>query len=160
MAIVCGVPNFRIFMVCTVTIKGKGFPQPIVAIGAMRVRGLLQVLDLTEQCWPWSNCSKSRSSQVSHCLPFHLMDLQSTLIISKSKGPSETLRDIRSSTYQMCGIEENTNRTNKFHKRTCNVTPLVRNIWWKIVENGRNCSWGAISPLIHNILLPEVRFLC
>ena len=25
---------------------------------------------------------------------------------------------------------------------------------------GRNCSWGAISPLIHNILLPDVRFLC
>ena len=29
-----------------------------------------------------------------------------------------------------------------------------------IVEKGRNCSWGAISPLIHNILLPDVRFLC
>ena len=25
---------------------------------------------------------------------------------------------------------------------------------------GRNCSLGAISPLIHNILLPDVRFLC
>ena len=42
--------------------------------------------------------------------------IQSTLVISKSKGPSETLRDIRSSTYQMCRIEENTNRTTKFHK--------------------------------------------
>ena len=42
--------------------------------------------------------------------------LQSTLVISKSKGPSETLRDIRTSTYQMCSIEENTNRTTKFHK--------------------------------------------
>ena len=29
-----------------------------------------------------------------------------------------------------------------------------------ILEKGRNCSWGAISPLIHNILLPDVRFLC
>ena len=29
-----------------------------------------------------------------------------------------------------------------------------------IVEKGRNCSWGAISPLIHNIFLPDVRFLC
>ena len=27
-----------------------------------------------------------------------------------------------------------------------------------IVEKGRNCSQGAISPLIHNILLPGVRF--
>ena len=37
--------------------------------------------------------------------------VQSTLVISKSKGPSETLRDIRSLTYQMCRIEENTNRS-------------------------------------------------
>ena len=29
-----------------------------------------------------------------------------------------------------------------------------------IVGKGRNCSSGAISPLIHNILLPDVRFLC
>ena len=42
--------------------------------------------------------------------------IQSTLIISKSKGLSETLRDIRTSTYQMCRTEENTNRTTKFHK--------------------------------------------
>ena len=42
--------------------------------------------------------------------------VQSTFIISKSKGPSETLRDIRTSTYQMSRIEENTNRTTKFHK--------------------------------------------
>ena len=32
------------------------------------------------------------------------------------EGTSETLRDIRTSTYQMCRIEENTNRTTKFHK--------------------------------------------
>ena len=31
---------------------------------------------------------------------------QSTLVISKSKGPSKTLRDIRTSTYQICSIEE------------------------------------------------------
>ena len=42
--------------------------------------------------------------------------IQSTLVNSKSKGPSEILRDIRSSTYQMCRTEENTNRTTKFHK--------------------------------------------
>ena len=34
--------------------------------------------------------------------------LQSTLVISKSKGPSKTVRDIRTSTYQICSIEENT----------------------------------------------------
>ena len=32
--------------------------------------------------------------------------IQSTLVISKSKGLSETLRDIRTSTYQICRIEE------------------------------------------------------
>ena len=46
----------------------------------------------------------------------NLLDVQSTLVISKSKGPTETLRDIRTSTYQMCRIEENTKQTTKFHK--------------------------------------------
>ena len=62
------------------------------------------------------------------------VQIQSTIVISKPKGPSETLRDIRTSTYQLCRIEENTNRTTKFHKWTCNLTPLVRNmlkILWK-----------------------------
>ena len=43
-------------------------------------------------------------------------NVQSTLVISKLKGPSKTLRDIRTSTYQIFRIEENTNRTTKFHK--------------------------------------------
>ena len=43
-------------------------------------------------------------------------ELQSTLVISKLKGPSETLQDIRTSTYQIFRIEENTNCTTKFHK--------------------------------------------
>ena len=62
--------------------------------------------------------------------------LQSTLIISKSKGPAKTLRDIRTSTYQMCRIEENTKRTTKFHKWTCNLTPLIRTIYWKYCGKG------------------------
>ena len=37
------------------------------------------------------------------------IQLQSTLVISKSKGPSKTVRDIRTSTYQICSIEEKTN---------------------------------------------------
>ena len=47
---------------------------------------------------------------------FKIFILQSTLIISKSKEPSETLRDIRTSTSQIWRIEENTNGTTKFHK--------------------------------------------
>ena len=35
-------------------------------------------------------------------------EIQSTLVISKSKGPSKTVRDIRTSTYQICSIEEKT----------------------------------------------------
>ena len=58
-----------------------------------------------------------------------VLDIQSNLVISKSNGPSETLRDIRTSTYQMYRIEETTDRTTKFHKLTCNLTPLVRNIY-------------------------------
>ena len=54
--------------------------------------------------------------------------MQSTLVISKSKRPAEKLRDIRTATYQMCRIEENTNRTTKFHKYTRNLTHLFRNI--------------------------------
>ena len=63
-------------------------------------------------------------------------EIQSTLVISKSKGPSEILPDIRTSTYQICRIEANTNRTTKFHKWTCNLIPLVRNIYWKYCGNG------------------------
>ena len=39
--------------------------------------------------------------------------IQSTLVISKSKGPSKTLRDIRTSTYQICSIEEKNNLNNQ-----------------------------------------------
>ena len=38
-------------------------------------------------------------------LAYHI---QSTLVISKSKGLSKTARDIRTSTYQICSIEEKT----------------------------------------------------
>ena len=52
-----------------------------------------------------------------------------SLVISKSKGPSDSLRDITTSTYQIFRIEKNTNQTTKFHKRVCNLTPFVRNIY-------------------------------
>ena len=63
-----------------------------------------------------------------------LFQKQSTLVISKSKGPSETLRDIHTSTYQICRIAENTNETTTFYK--CNLTPLVRNIYRKYCGKG------------------------
>ena len=54
--------------------------------------------------------------------------LQSTLVISNSKGLSETLRDIRTSTYQIFRIEEKITRTTTFNKYICNWTLDVRDI--------------------------------
>ena len=118
-------------------------------------RNRLNVCSSVRYFWGISDSYKLREAERKA-----LNSIQSTLVISKSKGPSETLRDIRTSTYQMCSIEENTNGTTKFHKWTCNLTPLVRNICWKYCAKGRNCSSWVISPLIHNILLPDVRFVC
>ena len=69
-----------------------------------------------------------------HCTKTN--EVQSTLVISKSKGPSKTFRDIRTSTYQICSIEEKPIRTTKFHKWLWNLTPLVRNIYWKYCGKG------------------------
>ena len=44
--------------------------------------------------------------------------IQSTLVISKSKGPSKTVRDIRMSTYQICSIEEKNNLNNQILQMT------------------------------------------
>ena len=43
---------------------------------------------------------------------------QSTLVISKSKGPSKTLRDIHTSTYQICSIEKKNNLNNQIFQMT------------------------------------------
>ena len=44
------------------------------------------------------------------------------------KGLSEILRDIRTSTYQICRCEEKIIRTNTFNTFICNLTPEVRDI--------------------------------
>ena len=44
--------------------------------------------------------------------------IQSTLVISKSKGPTKTLRDIRTSTYKICTIEEKNNLNNQISQMT------------------------------------------
>ena len=51
--------------------------------------------------------------QVNYDVSF---EIQSTLVISKSKGPSKTVRDIRTSTYQICSIEDKTISTTNFYK--------------------------------------------
>ena len=71
------------------------------------------------------------------CICICNIQIQLTLVISKSKGPSKTLRDIRTSTYQICSIEEKkTIRSTKFHKWLCNLTPLVRKIYWRYCGKG------------------------
>ena len=67
--------------------------------------------------------------------PFHIgnqknraIHIQSTLVISNSKGLSEILRDIRSSTYQVCRIEEKIIRLTTFNKLIGNWTFEVRDI--------------------------------
>ena len=57
-------------------------------------------------------------------------NLQSTLVISNSNGLYEILRDIHTSTYQICRIEEEEKiiRTTTFNKYICNWTLEVRNI--------------------------------
>ena len=54
--------------------------------------------------------------------------IQSTLVISNSKGLSEILRDIRSSTYQVCRIEEKIIWLTTFNKLIGNWTFEVRDI--------------------------------
>ena len=71
--------------------------------------------------------------------------IQSTLVISNSKGLSEILRDIRSSTYQVCRIEEKIIWLTTFNKLIGNWTFEVRDILkilWKR---------GEIAPLFYNI---------
>ena len=57
---------------------------------------------------------------------FHI---QSTLVISNSTGLSEILRDIRTSTYQICKIEEKLIQLTTFNKYMCNWTLEVRDIF-------------------------------
>ena len=54
--------------------------------------------------------------------------IQSTLVISNSKGLSEILRDIRTSTYQICRIEEKLIRLITLNKYMYNWTLEVRDI--------------------------------
>ena len=65
---------------------------------------------------------------------FIKIKVQSTLVISNSKGLSEILRDICTSTHQICRIEEKIIRITTFNKYICNWTHEVRyilKILWK-----------------------------
>ena len=57
-----------------------------------------------------------------------LKKVQSTLVISNSRGLIEILRDIHSSTYQICRIKEKLVRTTTFNKYIYNWTLEVKDI--------------------------------
>ena len=73
--------------------------------------------------------------------------VQSTLVISNSKGLCKILRDIRTSTYQICRIEEKLIRLTTFNKYMCNWTLDVRDVLKILWKSGEI----ALSPLFHNI---------
>ena len=54
--------------------------------------------------------------------------LQSTIVISNSKGLIKILRDIRTSTYQICRIKEKIIQTTTFNEYIFNWTFEVRDI--------------------------------
>ena len=59
-------------------------------------------------------------------------NVQSTPVISKSKGLSIILRDIHTSTYQICRIEEKkTNSINHILTNICVIGLLKCEIYWK-----------------------------
>ena len=57
----------------------------------------------------WKKIKKSRKGKLSSS---DRVSIQSTLVISNSKGLSETLRDMRTSTYQIFRTEEKNNSNN------------------------------------------------
>ena len=76
------------------------------------------------------------------------MSLQSTLVISNSKGLSEIFRDIRTSTYPSCRIKEKLIRTTKFNKYISNWTLEVSDILKILWKRGE----------IPQYFLPDVSF--
>ena len=82
------------------------------------------------------------------------LEVQSTLVISNSKGLFEILRDIRTSTYQSCRIEEKIILTTTINKYMCNWTLEVRDILKILRKRGENFS------SFPQCFLPVVRFSC
>ena len=89
--------------------------------------------------------AKSASFRVTAHLPCLVLIyvVQSTLVISNSKRLSEILRDIRTSTYQICRIDEKLIRLTTFNKYICNWTLEVRDILKILRKRGENCSLGT-----------------
>ena len=84
------------------------------------------------------------------------LHIQSTLVSSNSKGLSETLRDIRTSTYQICGNVKNNKSNSIFNKWICNLTPEIRDILkilWKRGEIAPQEQFLLFSTIFCYLLL-------
>ena len=85
----------------------------------------------------------------------YIIHIQSPLVISNSKGLSETLRDIRTWTYQIFIIEQKIIQTTTFNKFICNWILDVRDIskiLWKR---------GEIAPKeVQFLLFSTIFFTC
>ena len=79
--------------------------------------------------------------------------IQATLVISNSKGLSEILRDIRTSTYQICKIEEKIIRTTTFNKYICNLRFEVRDILKILWNRGEIAPFSSFPQYIFYLLL-------
>ena len=84
---------------------------------------------------------------------FYVVKIQSTLVISNSKGLSEILRDIRTSTYQICRIEEKIIRTTTFDKYMYNWTLEVRDLFKILWKRGEIGAIFSSFPQYFNLLL-------
>ena len=84
------------------------------------------------------------------------MYIQSTFVILKSDGLSEIFRHVRTSTYQICRIEEKMDRPATFHKWICNLAPEVRavlKILWKRGEIATKEQFFLFSTIFCYLLL-------
>ena len=97
MVSISGVPIFRIFTVHVSRFR-------IIRLRFLGVNSLKELFDTVESGKIFTFIKE--------------IGIQSTLVISKSKGPSETVRDIRTSTYQICSIEEKNNLNNQILQMT------------------------------------------
>ena len=112
---------------------------------------------------PRSDCADAQSDQGLRCshmpedtlwcgnvveTPSNFIEIQSTLVISNSKGLSEILRDIRTSTYQICRNGEKLIRLTTFNKYMCNWTLEVRDILKILWKKGNFSSFPQYFCLL------------
>ena len=113
---------------------------------------LSAIVFVIKRLWHKISCSHLlfNKSLVTRIRAAFRFKIYSRLVISKSKGFSEILRDIRTSTYQICRIVEKLNQTS-FNKWICNLTPEV-DIYWKYCGKEKKSLLESNFSFFHNIL--------